>query len=78
MGLFDSMFKELDAIITTVSHTAAQFEDDVDPEIKKNVVTPADANSQLDNLNKSLDNFSEKQRNFMKKFNKKEVKDDDK
>lgn len=73
MGLFDSMFKELDAIITTVSHASAQF-DKPDTQVK-NVITPVDANTQLDNFNKSLDNFIQKQRDFMKKFEKKKVND---
>jgi len=70
MGLFDSIFKELDSIITTLNHSASQFADTSTADIPKNVVTPADANQSVDKLNKSLDEVLKSERNFMKKFKK--------
>ena len=71
MGLFDALFKELDAVITTVSHSARQFEDIRNTEIPQNVVTPVEADKKLDGVNKSLDNVIDMQKNFMKVFEKK-------
>jgi ABC-type transporter Mla subunit MlaD len=72
MGLFDGIFRELDAIIVTVSGSARQFEDIKQSEVVKNVVTPVDANQKLNDINKSLDGVIDTQKNFMKMFNKKE------
>ena len=71
MGLFDGLFRELDAIIVTVSSSARQFDDIKQSEIVKNVVTPVDANKKLDEVNKSLDGVIDAQNNFMKIFDKK-------
>ena len=71
MGLFDAIFKELDAVITTVTGASRQFEDISAPSMQKNVVTPVEANQKLDKLNKSLDDVHDTQTNFMKMFNKK-------
>lgn len=72
MGLFDGIFRELDAIIVTVSGSARQFEDIKQSEVVKNVVTPVDATQKLNDINKSLDGVIDTQKNFMKMFNKKE------
>lgn len=74
MGLFDSIFRELDSIITTLNHTANQFEFTSTGQMPKNIVMPADANSGLDNLNKSLDTMIDSERRFMKNFKGKGVK----
>ena len=66
MGIFDGLFKELDAIIVTTSNAARQF----DKKIIKNNVTPVEANKQLDSLNKSLDNIQNSKNKFMKNFEK--------
>ena len=68
MGLFDSIFRELDSIITTVNHSASQFEFTSSGKVPKNVVMPEDANLQLDNLNNTLDNLIETEHKFMKNF----------
>lgn len=68
IGIFDGLFKELDAIIVTTSNAARQF--DRKTPVKNNI-SPVQASKQLDNLNKSLDNIQSKERNFMKKFEKK-------
>lgn len=68
MGLFDSIFRELDSIITTINHSASQFEFTSSGKVPKNVVMPADANSGLDNLNKSLDTLLDSEQRFMKNF----------
>lgn len=72
MGLFDGIFRELDAIIVTVSGSARHFEDIKQSEVVKNVVTPVDATQKLNDINKSLDGVIDTQKNFMKMFNKKE------
>lgn len=70
IGLFDALFKELDAIIVTTSHAARQFKDTpVKPQ--KNVITPLEAGRELDSLNKSLDSVNNSQKHFMKTFEKK-------
>jgi ABC-type transporter Mla subunit MlaD len=66
MGIFDGLFKELDAIIVTTSNAARQF----DKKIIKNNVTPVEANKQLDSLNKSLDDIQNSKNKFMKNFEK--------
>ena len=71
MGLFDALFKELDAIIVTVSGAARQFDDMIPESMQKNVVTPIEADKKLDNVNKSLDGVIDTQKNFMKIFEKK-------
>ena len=71
MGLFDSIFKELDSIITTMNNSASQFEFTSSGKVPKNVVTPADANSDLENFNRSLDKMLEVEQNMTKNFKKK-------
>lgn len=71
MGLFDSIFKELDAIIKTVNGAAAEFDDGNTEIQRRNVVTPVDANAKLDELNRSIDNAMKKEQEFMKNFKKK-------
>ena len=66
MGLFDNIFKELDSIITTLTHSANQFEFTSTGQVPKNVVTPADADAGINKLNKSLDNMLESEQKFMK------------
>ena len=70
MGLFDSIFRELDSIITTLTHASNQFEFTSTGTIPKNVVMPEDANNSLDNLNKTLDTVIDAEKNFMKNFKK--------
>lgn len=72
MGLFDSIFKELDAIINTINGAAMQFEDTkFQKTAPKNIVTPAEANAELDKLNNSLDQTLKFEKDFMKNFKKK-------
>lgn len=71
IGLFDALFKELDAIIITVSHSARQFKT-TPLEHQKNIITPTEADNQLNNLNKTLDDVQNNERKFMKNFEKKE------
>ena len=70
MGLFDSIFRELDSIIRTLNDSANEFSSETQV-LQKNIVTPVDANSQLDKLNNSLDDVSKKEKSFMKNFKKK-------
>jgi phospholipid/cholesterol/gamma-HCH transport system substrate-binding protein len=71
MGLFDNIFKELDAIITTVNDASSQIGDSRDfNSAPKNIITPEEANTNLDKLNNSLDYTIKKQRDFMGNFKK--------
>lgn len=65
IGLFDGLFKELDAIIVTISSTARQFEKEI-PDDMQNVISPEQADKELDGLNKSLDKVRDSQKQFMK------------
>lgn len=69
MSLFDNIFKELDSIIVTINNAAMQFESSDTPH-PKNIVTPAEANTQVDHLNNSLDYVIKMEKSFMKNFNK--------
>ena len=71
MGLFDNIFKELDSIITTLTHASNQFEFTSTGTIPKNIVIPEDTNKQLDNINKTLDTIINTEKDFMRNFNKK-------
>lgn len=68
MGLFDSIFRELDSIITTITYSAGQFEFTSTGKVPKNVVLPADVNKDLDRLNNSLDSLIGSEKKFMKNF----------
>ena len=65
MGLFDSIFRELDSIITTLNHSAEQFEFTSSGKVPKNVVMPADATESLIKLNKTLDTVIDTKKKFM-------------
>jgi ABC-type transporter Mla subunit MlaD len=67
MGLFDSIFRELDSIITTLDHSASQFDFTSTGEIPKNVVTPVDAEQSLDKVNKNIDTILDAERKLFKK-----------
>jgi len=71
MGLFDALFRELDAVITTVAGASKQFNDMVPESMQKNVITPVEADRKLEDMNKSLDNVINTQKKFMKNFDKK-------
>jgi ABC-type transporter Mla subunit MlaD len=68
MGLFDNIFRELDSIISSLTHASEQFEFTSEGKIPKNVVTPVDANRQLDELNNSIDSFTNFKNQFLNKF----------
>jgi phospholipid/cholesterol/gamma-HCH transport system substrate-binding protein len=67
MGLFDSIFRELDSIITTLDHSASQFDFTSTGEVPKNVVTPVEAEQSLDKLNKNIDTVLNVQKKLFKK-----------
>jgi ABC-type transporter Mla subunit MlaD len=67
MGLFDSIFRELDSIITTLDHSASQFDFSSTGNIPKNVVTPVEANNALDKIDKNIDTILETTKNLFKK-----------
>ena len=68
MGLFDNIFKELDSIITTLTHASAQFEFTSEGNVPKNVVMPVEAHKGLDDVNKRLDTVIDAKSKFMKNF----------
>lgn len=68
MGLFDSIFKELDAIVTTLGHASSQFEFTSNGKVPKNVVTPVDATESLINVDKSVKNIQDTKDKFMDNF----------
>ena len=68
MSLFDSIFKELDSIITTLDYSASQFEFTSSGSIPKNVVEPVEADKMLDQVNKSLDSVIKIEKEFTAPF----------
>lgn len=67
ISLFDDIFKELNAIFTTLDHTSRQF--DFEKRIPKNVVEPADVTENLIKFEKAIDNINNAEEKFMKNFN---------
>ena len=65
MGLFDSIFRELDSIITTLSHASNQFEFTSSGKVPKNVITPADATESLIQIDKSVEQVMQTKNKFM-------------
>lgn len=71
MGLFDSIFREMDSIITTFSHASSQFSSyKKGLDAPKNVITPADATESLIQVEKSVDNIMQTKKRFMDTFRK--------
>ena len=70
MGLFDSIFRELDSIITTLNHSAGQFEFTSSGKVPKNVVMPADATEGLIKIDKTLDTVIDTKKKFMNNLKK--------
>ncbi|MBE7712361.1 MAG: MCE family protein [Cyanobacteria bacterium SIG26] len=71
MGLFDSIFKELDSIIMTLTHASNQFEFTSTGSIPQNIVMPVESSKNLDGINQTLDTIIDNKKQFMKNFNKK-------
>ncbi len=67
MSLFDDIFRELNAIFSTVDHAASQF--DIEHGIQTNVIEPADATEGLIKIEKVIDTVMDSKKNFMKNFN---------
>ncbi|MDE6138215.1 MAG: MlaD family protein [Candidatus Gastranaerophilales bacterium] len=68
MGLFDNIFRELDSIITTLNHSAGQFEFTSSGKVPKNVVMPVDATEGLIKIDKTLDSITDTKKKFMNNF----------
>ncbi len=66
LSLFNEIFKDLEEIFTSFGYAAQELGSDVS-DIQKNVITPADADSELIKLNKQLDIYIEKDKE-VKKF----------
>lgn len=77
LGLFKEMFKDIGEILTTFGHASEELSEEA-VDIQKNVITPADADNKVIELNKQLDSYIEqdkKIKQFIKK-NRKEFKDE--
>lgn len=72
MSLFDDIFKELNAIFTTLDHTSRQF--DFESGIPKNVVEPAEVTEGLIKFEKAVDTINSSEKKFMNNFNGKDKK----
>lgn len=70
MSLFDSIFRELDAIFSTLDYSAKQFNFTSTGEVPKNIVTPVEQNEKLDGVNKTLDTIIDAKQSFMKSIRK--------
>ena len=68
MSLFDSIFKELDSIITTLDHASKQFEFTSSGSVPKNVVMPVETEKMLNQVNKSLDSVIKMEKEFTAPF----------
>lgn len=68
IGLFDSIFREIDSIVSTLSHAANQFEFTSEGTVPKNVVTPVDATESLIQVDKSVKSIQETKDKFMENF----------
>lgn len=66
MSLFDDIFKELNAIITTLDHTSRQF--DFENGIPENVVEPAEVTEGLIKFDKAVDTINNSEKKFMNNF----------
>ena len=67
MSLFDDIFRELNAIFSTVDHAAGKF--GIENGIQTNVIEPADATESLIKIEKVIDTVMDSKNNFMKNFN---------
>ena len=67
MSLFDDIFRELNGIFSTLDYAGRQI--DFEQDIKKNVVTPADAKEGLIKFEKNIDTVIDAERSFKEKFN---------
>lgn len=70
MSLFDDIFKELNAIFTTIDYAGRQF--DLESGIPKNIVEPADVKEGLIKFDKNLDSIIDAKRKIKENFKKKE------
>lgn len=59
VGLFDSIFKELDSIITTVEHSANQFEFTRSGKVSDEILEPVEIEQGLDRIDSSVDKLLE-------------------
>lgn len=84
MSLFNTIFKDIEEIFTNLGHVGKELSDVPHTETQKNVITPAQANKDLENINKQLDIYIEKEKklhkNLFKNDNKqsKEISDEPK
>jgi len=70
MSLFDDIFKELNAIFTTIDYAGRQF--NLDNDVKKNLVEPADIKEGLIKFDKNIDAIIDAKKRIKENFTKKE------
>lgn len=68
MGLFNKIFKDLEEIFTNIGHTGKELSKVPKKEIEKNIVTPAQSEKELRDLNKQLDIYIQKEKDFRNKY----------
>ena len=68
MSLFNTIFKDIEEIFTNLVHTGKELSTAPRDEIKKNVVTPAQTNEKLTEINNQLDKYIKKEKDFRAKF----------
>lgn len=66
ISLFDDIFRELNGIFSTLDYAGRQI--DFEQDIKKNVVTPEDAEEGLIKFEKSIDAVIDVEKSFKEKF----------
>ncbi len=67
ISLFDDIFRELNGIFSTLDYAGRQI--DFEQDIKKNIVTPADAKEGLIKFEKNIDTVIDAERSFKENFN---------
>lgn len=67
MGLFNQIFKDIEQIFTTISHTATVLSSE-SPKVQNNIVTPADADKEVIKFNSKLDKFIEADKKLKKRL----------
>lgn len=68
MSLFNTIFKDIEEIFTNLAHTGNELSTIPKKEIKRNVVTPAQSDDKLKELNIQLDKYIKEEKDFKNKF----------
>lgn len=66
ISLFNTIFKDIEEIFTNLGHVGKELSDVPRIETQKNVITPAQANKGLEDINKQLDIYIKKEKELHK------------